>query len=302
MGENKIVVVGSSNTDMVVQSQHLPLPGETVLGTNFIMNPGGKGANQAVAAARLGGDVIFVTRLGDDLFGRKAIDGFKKHHIDTRYVTQDPNSASGVALILVDDQGENSIAVALGANQHLSSKEIKPVLPDLREGMFVLTQLETPTDTVEYLGELASEKKLKLILNPAPAQSLSDDLLRALHMITPNEIEAELLSGIKVSDEKSALAAAKLLRAKGVDTVIITLGSKGAFVLSEELCELIPAAPAKVVDTTAAGDTFNGALVVALNEGQSLRNAVKFANRAAAYSVGILGAQNSAPRRKDIEN
>ena len=297
----KIVVVGSSNTDMVVQSDHLPLPGETVLGKNFIMNPGGKGANQAVVASRLGGNVIFIAKVGDDLFGKEAIDGFQTHGIDTTHISKDPDVASGVALILVDENGENSISVALGANEHLTPKEITPVLDHLTENMFVLTQLETPLPTVEYLGKIALEKKLKLVLNPAPAQPLSDQLLRSLYMITPNEIEAELLSGIKVTDQKSARQAAEVLRSKGVANVIITMGSKGAYVLSEVLDELVPAIPAEVVDTTAAGDTFNGALVVALNEGKDLRTAVAFANRAAAHAVGILGAQASAPLRSDIE-
>ncbi len=302
MAENKIVVIGSSNTDMVVRSDHLPLPGETVVGDQFVMNPGGKGANQAVAAARLGGNVIFVSRVGNDHFGTQAINGFRTHGIDTQFITKDQHLASGVALILVDNAGENSIAVALGANQRLIPSELKPVLPILEEGMFVLTQLETPISTVEYLGTLSRDKKLNLILNPAPAQKLSDELLRSLFLISPNEIEAELLSGTKVVDQESASKAARFLRTKGVNVVIITMGSKGAYVLSDELDEVIPASPARVVDTTAAGDTFNGALVVALNEGKSLKAAIQFANKAAAYAVGILGAQNSIPLRKDIIN
>ncbi|MEM8928186.1 MAG: ribokinase [Bacteroidota bacterium] len=301
MRQQKIIVIGSSNTDMVLKSSRLPLPGETVLGGEFTMNPGGKGANQAVAAARLGGDVIFIARVGNDPFGKQAIEGFKTHGVDTRFITTDDNEASGVALIMVDEKGENSISVALGANGTLNTNHIEPALDELKKSAFVLTQLESPLQTIEYLGEFAQENGLKLVLNPAPAQALSDELLSSLYMITPNEIEAELLSGIKVVDTDSARNAATLLRQKGVNSVIITMGSQGAYVLSDELDELIPAKKVKVVDTTAAGDTFNGALVVALADGKDLKLAVEFANRAAAYAVGILGAQTSAPLRKDIE-
>ncbi len=301
MEKQKIVVVGSSNTDMVLKSNHLPLPGETVLGGKFTMNPGGKGANQAVAAARLQGDVVFISRVGNDLFGKQAIKGFEKHGIDTRFITQDEKEASGVALIMVDEKGENSISVALGANNTLGKSHLQPAKEALKNSAFILTQLEAPLATVEYLGEFARENQLKLILNPAPAQPLSDTLLASLHMLTPNEIEAELLSGVKVVDESSAMTAATILRQKGVGIVIITMGSQGAFVLSDELAELVPSQKVKVVDTTAAGDTFNGALVVALSEGKDLKSAVEFANKAAAYAVEILGAQTSAPSRKDIE-
>ncbi|MEM6801786.1 MAG: ribokinase [Bacteroidota bacterium] len=297
---NKIVVIGSSNTDMVIQSNHLPLPGETVLGGEFTMNPGGKGANQAVVAARLGGEVIFIARVGNDLFGKEAVEGFEKHGIDTSYISMDEETASGIALIMVDEKGENSISVALGANATLTKDYIDAALPQLQESAYVLAQLEIPIASIEYLGKLVREHKFRLVLNPAPAQKLSDELLSVVHIITPNEIEAELLSGIKVSDQESAKAAAEALRQKGVDIVIITMGSQGAYVLSDELDELIPVQKVKVVDTTAAGDTFNGALVVALSEGKSLTSAIAFANRAAAYSVGILGAQASAPSREDL--
>lgn len=301
MKKRNIVVIGSSNTDMVLKSSHLPLPGETVLGGAFTMNSGGKGANQAVAAARLNGEVIFIARVGNDLFGTQAIEGFKKHGVDTRFISKDNANASGVALIMVDEKGENSISVALGANATLSEKHIDLALTEVKESAFVLTQLETPIATIEYVSRLAKKHEFKLVLNPAPAQALSDELLASLYMITPNTIEAELLSGVKVVDEKSARAAAKVLRKKGASIVIITMGNLGAYILSEDLNELVPSTKVKVVDTTAAGDTFNGALVVALSEGQDLKKAVQFANRAAAYAVGILGAQASAPTRADIE-
>ena len=225
MERKKIVVVGSSNTDMVLKSKSLPLPGETVLGGHFSMNPGGKGANQAVAAARLGGSVVFLARVGNDQLGEQAIKGFKGHGIATDFITKDEEMASGVALIMVDEKGENSISVALGANGNLTKDHLQNALPAIKNSAFVLTQLEIPLETVEYLGRITKENDLKLVLNPAPAQELSDDLLESLHMITPNQIEAELLSGIKVTDTASARAAAMMLRNKGVAIVIITMGS-----------------------------------------------------------------------------
>ena len=301
MEQKRIVVVGSSNTDMVLKSNYLPAPGETVLGGTFSMNPGGKGANQAVAAARLGGEVVLVARVGNDQLGEQAIAGFKNHGIATDYISKDDEVASGVALIMVDKKGKNSISVALGANGNLKMEYVQTALPAIVNSAFVLTQLEIPVETVEYLGKIAEEHGLKLVLNPAPAQVLSEELLASLYMITPNQLEAELLSGIKVMDTATARAAALIFRTKGVGIVIITMGSLGAYVLSDTLDELVPTQKVNVVDTTAAGDTFNGALMVALAEGKSLKSAIEFANRAAAFSVGILGAQTSAPTREDIE-
>ncbi len=298
--KGKIVVIGSSNTDMVVQSDHLPKPGETVLGGEFIMNPGGKGANQAVAAARLGGEVTFIARVGEDVFGKEAIKGFQSHGIDTTYTRIDKDSPSGVALIMVDEHGENSISVALGANSSMQKEDIDMAENALNEAKFVLIQLEIPLDVVEHAVRSATRKGLNVVLNPAPAQPLSDDLLSSLYMITPNETEAELLTGIKVDDEISARLAANALQGKGVDIVVITMGSLGAYVLSKELDELIPCPSVKAVDTTAAGDTFNGALVVGLAEGMHLMEAVEFANKAASYSVTIMGAQASTPSRDNL--
>ena len=300
MKPKKIVVVGSSNTDMVIKSKHLPAPGETVLGGEFSMNPGGKGANQAVAAARLKGDVVFVARVGDDDLGRSAVEGFRKHGVDTSYITYDPVAASGVALILVDEMGENSISVALGANATIKTEHLEPTIDVMVDSAYVLTQLESPLEIVEYLAKASVAHGFPLVLNPAPAQPLSDELLSALHIITPNEIEAGLLSGVTVTDEESARKAAQVLRGKGVDIVLITLGGKGAYVLSDEMDELVPAVKTKVVDTTAAGDTFNGALLVALSEGNDLKTSVRFAHAAAAYAVGIMGAQTSAPTRENL--
>jgi len=301
--KNKIVVIGSSNTDMVVQSGKLPKQGETVLGGKFIMNPGGKGANQAVAAARLGGEVTFIAKVGNDVFGKEAIKGFQSHGIDTTYTGIDQDSPSGVALIMVDDNGENCISVALGANSSMQKEDIDRAENALNESKFVLIQLEIPLDVVDYAIRTAVRKGVNVILNPAPAQALSADLLSLLYMITPNETEAELLTGIKVEDEISARSAANVLREKGIDIVVITMGSLGAYILSNELDQLMPCPKVIAVDTTAAGDTFNGALVVGLAEDMHLKEAVEFANKAAAYSVTIVGAQASAPSRNNlIEN
>ncbi|MEM8999188.1 MAG: ribokinase [Bacteroidota bacterium] len=301
MERKKIVVIGSSNTDMVLKSSRLPLPGETVLGDRFTMNAGGKGANQAVTAAKLGGDVVLIAKVGNDMFGEQAISGFDAYGIDTRFISKDEHVASGVALIMVDAQGENSISVALGANAVLSQSDLGPALYLMNEHAYVLMQLEIPMALVEYVAGLSSSLGFRFVLNPAPAQHLPDHILQSLYMITPNIVEAEAFSGIKVNDEASARAAATTLRKKGVEIVVITMGSKGAYVLSDTLDELLPCPKVKAVDTTAAGDTFNGALLVALSEGQSLREAIVFANRAAGYSVGILGAQTSAPTRADID-
>ncbi len=300
MTETKIVVVGSSNTDMVLQSDHLPAPGETVLGGSFSMNAGGKGANQAVAAARLGGHVTFAARVGNDQFGRQAIADFEKEGIDTRYISVDDEKPSGVALILVDSKGENSIAVSLGANDNLSADHITPLLSELPPGTLVLVQLETPLETVNHLAAAARSHHLRLILNPAPADMLPETTLDGLFMITPNTIEAGMLSGISVHNEETAKTAAAKLRSQGVQNVVITLGGKGAYVASEDFNGIIDAFPAEVIDTTAAGDTFNGALAVALSEGKPLTEAVRFGNQAAAHAVGILGAQTSIPTRNEL--
>lgn len=301
MKNRKIVVIGSSNTDMVIQSNHLPTPGETVLGGEFIMNPGGKGANQAVAAAKLSGDVVFIGKVGSDIFGEEAIKGFHSHNINTEYMVMDDKSPSGVALIMVDGQGENCISVALGANLSIHNRDIDNAKVEIAKASFVLIQLEIPLDVVEHTVALAHQENVKVVLNPAPAQFLSDYLLSLLYIITPNETEAEILTGVKIWDEETAREASRILKAKGVEIVIITLGSQGAFVLSNEVDCIIPCAKVNAVDTTAAGDTFNGALVVGLSEGMELKEAVNFAHKAAAYSVTKMGAQVSSPYRSDLK-
>lgn len=301
MNKDRIVVIGSTNTDMVIKAHHLPTPGETILGGDFFMNPGGKGANQVVAVTRLGGNATFIAKIGKDIFGRQAIDILKKEGINTEYVFEDEEKPSGVALITVDEQAENCIVVAPGANATLDRKDIDRAICEIEKADWILMQLETPIDTVKYVAEIAARKNIKVILNPAPASSLPLDLLSRLYMITPNATEAGIIAGIEVTDIASAKNAARIIHQKGVNTVIITLGSVGALIYENERFEVVDSVKVLAVDTTAAGDTFNGALVVALSEGRSVLDAVRFATRAASISVTKLGAQSSIPFRIEIE-
>ncbi|MFZ0472123.1 MAG: ribokinase [Bacteroidales bacterium] len=300
MSKDNILIIGSSNTDMVIKTKKIPVPGETILGGTFLTNPGGKGANQAVAAARLGGKVTFITKCGIDLFGTQAIGLFMKEGIDTRYVVKDYELPSGVALITVDSAGENSIVVAPGSNGNLLQNDIPSTLFERGKYGILLLQLEIPIGTVEYSAISATNNGAKVILNPAPAQKLSDTLLKQLWLITPNETETEILTGISVHDLSSAENAASALQQKGVKNVIITMGSAGAYIKSESFTGMVPGFKVKAVDTTAAGDVFNGAIAVALSEEKSLKEAVEFANKAASISVTRMGAQASAPYRKEI--
>jgi len=302
MNSRKILIVGSSNTDMVIKIQNFPAPGETILGGRFLMNAGGKGANQAVAAARLGGIVTFVGKIGDDIFGKQAVQQLEDEGINVDFVVVDPENPSGVALITVDNKGENSIVVASGSNGTLSPADFDKARTEFNESEFVLMQLETPIPTVEHIARMAWLMQKRVILNPAPAAELSTELLRNLYLITPNETEAELLTGVNVTDEQSALKAATILHGKGVEIVIITMGAAGAFLLADGKSEMIKAPKVEAVDTTAAGDTFNGALVVALSEGQTIQESIAFANKAASISVTRIGAQSSVPYRKEIIN
>lgn len=296
-----IYVVGSSNTDMVVKADKLPSPGETVIGGSFLMNPGGKGANQAVTASRLGGNVTFVASIGNDIFGRQAMQQFQREKINTTFITTDKDHPSGVALINVDAKGENSIAVAPGANAQLSIIKVEQALKSISDHGILLLQLEIPLDTVEYAVEQGYKNNLKVILNPAPANSLSEEVFKHIFVITPNESEAELLTGIRVTNLESAEEAASVLHKKGVRNVVITLGAKGAYLSNDVTKQMIPAPPVTAVDTTAAGDCFNGALAVALSENKSLDAAVAFACKAASISVTRMGAQSSLPYRKELD-
>jgi ribokinase len=291
----KILVVGSSNTDMVIIADHFPAPGETIIGGNFLMNPGGKGANQAVAASRLGGNVSFIGKVGLDVFGKEAIQNLKNEGIDVSGIFQDKEYPSGVAQIIVDKHAENTIVVAPGANNNLFVKDIDECNSIIEDSEIILLQLEIPLQTVEYTAQITSSRGKKVILNPAPAAPLSDQLYAYLYMITPNQTEAEFLTGIKVKDEQTAIQAAEFFHKKGVQKVIITLGADGAFLSTKEISKIITSPKVTAVDTTAAGDTFNGALAVALSQNMDEVEAVEFANKAAAQSVTKIGAQSSIP-------
>jgi len=292
----RIVVLGSSNTDLTVRVPRLPRAGETVLGDALVTAAGGKGANQAVAAARAGGAVTFIARLGRDAFGAQARRGLEAEGIDVRFVGSDARQPSGVALICVAKSGENSIAVAGGANGKLAAADVVRARTAIRAAAVLVVQLEVPLAAVAAGVRLASEHSVLVILNPAPAQRLERALLRRVTILTPNEHEATTLTGAR--DPKRA---ARALLAAGVGTVIVTLGARGAWLASRGGEELIPAFPVRARDTTAAGDVFNGALAVALAEGRPLPAAVRFANAAAALSVTVLGAQPSVPNRPAIE-
>jgi ribokinase len=297
----KIVVVGSSNTDMIIKVDRIPTPGETIIGGEFSIAAGGKGANQAVAAARAGGEVNFVACVGEDMFGEQAVEGFVKDGINIDYVLKTQDYASGVALIFVDQKGENSIGVASGANSQLMPIHIEQAKNSITSADILVMQLETPIETVNTAAKLASENNVKVILNPAPAQTLKDETFKHISILTPNETETELLTGIKVEDENSASEAADALLSRGIETILITLGPRGVFLASSEIREIVPSFEVKAVDTTAAGDVFNGALAVSLAENKPLFDAVRFANAAAALSVTKLGAQPSAPNREEID-
>ncbi len=296
-----ILVIGSSNTDMVVKVDRFPNPGETLLGGEFFMFPGGKGANQAVAAARLGGTVTFLCRVGDDVFGKKALDGFRAEGIDTRLASTDPKLASGVALITVSHQGENEIVVASGANAALSISDLERSGSALRDADIVLTQLEIPLSVVEYTCRECRRLNKSAVLNPAPGQKLTNEILRDLFLITPNETEAEVLTGITLKSDNDLPRVAEALMKSGVSTVVITLGAKGAYFQSEQEQFQISAPSVRAVDTTAAGDVFNGALAVAIAERKDWRSAINFAVKAASLSVTRMGAQSSAPYLRELD-
>ena len=296
----KIIVVGSSNMDMVVKTSHIPVPGETVLSGAFFMNPGGKGANQAVAVARLGAEVVFISRLGNDIFGKQLSQLFSSEGIDISYLVADRTLPSGVALITVDEHGENSIVVASGANAGLSVNDLEPMLPLIDDAAIVLLQLEIPMDVVHFVAAYAAARNVRVILNPAPAAPLSAALLQQVDILTPNETEASMIAGIPVSNIEDAKKAGALIRAKGVKNVIITMGSRGAIICNDSGCEIVDTRKVEPIDTTAAGDVFNGALSVALSEGKTLADAVRFACDAAAISVTRLGAQSSIPYRNEM--
>ena len=296
----KIVVLGSTNTDMVIRGRKIPVPGETVSNGVFMMNPGGKGANQAVAVARLSakrGSCTFIAKVGDDLFGRDTATRMKKDGIAARLVV-DRKEPSGTALILVDAKGQNVISVALGANGTLSPGDVAPFRKEIESAAALLMQLETPIETVAWAAKVAHDAGVSVILNPAPARKLPKSLYRLVDWITPNETESELMTGVKVTDAASAAKATAVLMKRGVGHVVITMGTKGAY--CGDCARLFPAKKVKAIDCVAAGDTFNGALAVALAEGRNCAEAIDFAQKASAIAVTRHGAQSSVPYRREL--
>ncbi len=298
----RVTVVGSLNTDLVIKSPKLPKVGETVLGGEFATFPGGKGANQAVAAARLGADVVMVGCVGSDAFGQRLREGLAAAGIRADRVRVAPEAPSGFALITVDPSGRNTIVAAPGANFHLSREDVLAAREEIFASHVLLLQLEVPLDVVMYAARLARSRDVRVVLDPAPApaQPLPGELYQAVSVINPNEVEAKVLTGIPVSDERRADSAARRLLGLGCEAAVIKLGARGAFLATASTSEYIPGIAVTALDTTAAGDAFAGALAVALAEGTDLPAAVQFANAAGAVSVTRMGAQPSMPTRDEV--
>ncbi|QYN44703.1 ribokinase [Gilliamella sp. ESL0441] len=302
MIDKKLIVLGSVNVDHILNVPTFPQPGETLTGSAYQISFGGKGANQAVAAGRLGANVQFIAAVGNDDLGRKVKLQLKEDHINTHSVTTIDGENTGVALILVNGEGENQIAIYSGANNAVTPEYLLNFADDIINADAILMQLETPLETIEHAAKLAKQHHTQVILNPAPAKQLSDDLLKNIDIITPNETETEYLTGIKVLTILDAQKASSFLHNKGVKIVIITLGDKGAWVSCAGNGELITGFQVKAIDTIGAGDTFNGMLVTALLEGKTLNQAVKYAHAAGALSVTKAGAQTSVPTREEVDN
>lgn len=297
--KGKILVIGSSNTDMTVKSPTIPRPGETVIGGEFKMGAGGKGANQAVAAKRLGGDVTFVCKVGRDLFGDNAVENYRKEGMDVSHVLRS-DKPSGVALILVDGNAENCISVATGANGDLTPDDIEAKSELIRSSSILVLQNEIPIESVLKAARIAHESGSYVILNPAPACSLPEEIFQYVDLMTPNQTESEFYTGIPVNDEASAQKAADTLRAKGVRDIIMTMGGKGSMGFTSDGTFFTPSRKVEAVDTTAAGDTFCGGLAVAISEGKTLPEAAEFATAASALTVQKMGAQESIPYRNNL--
>lgn len=297
----RIVVVGSANTDMILKCERLPKPGETILGGEFAMAAGGKGANQAVAAARLGGEVTFVARLGRDWMGDQALANYRAENINCDFITRDDRASSGVALIMVDRAAENLIGVAPGANSALMPEHVAQAESAIRDAGVLVVQLEIPLETVAAAIRFARQHAVRIILNPAPARALPDEMLQDV-IITPNETEAAILTGQSVTTPTQIESAARALLARGVRAVVITLGERGALWATRAQMQIVPAFRVQAVDTTAAGDAFNGGLAVALARGEEMAAAIRYASAVAALSVTRFGAQPSLPSRVEVDD
>ena len=297
--KGKIVVIGSTNTDMTAFCDRMPLPGETVFGNDFVMGPGGKGANQAVAAKRLGGDVSFICKVGNDIFGENTIRHFKEEGLDVSGIMAS-SKPSGVALIIVDKTAENSIVVASGANNDYTEEDIRKCRPAIESCDIILLQLEIPVPAVLEAARMAHELGKTVVLNPAPASNIPEEIFKYISLFIPNETELEKYSGMPVKDEESARAAAKCLMDKGVGNIIVTMGSKGSLICKGDTAIFVKAHKVEAVDTTGAGDCYCGSLCVGLSEGMTLQEAAEFASKASALSVMKPGAQNAMPYRGEV--
>ncbi len=298
----KITVVGSLNMDLVVNVNTMPKVGQTVIGSNFKEVPGGKGANQAVAMARLNGKVNMIGKVGQDGFGKELLNALKKDKINVEYVKTEKNIASGVALITVNKDADNSIVVAPGANYELKKDDIDKSIDAIKESDIVVTQLEVPIDTVRYVLQKSKELNKYTILNPAPAVKLGDEIIKNVDLLTPNETELEILSGIEIKEDEDILSAAKILINKGVKELIVTLGSKGALYINKDIQKMYKSYKVNAIDTTAAGDSFTGAVAVSLANNENIDKAIDFASKVGALSVTKEGAQSSLPYLEDVIN
>lgn len=302
MNGKKIMVFGSFVVDLTSWAPHFPLPGETVKGNRFKLGPGGKGSNQAVAANRAHGDITLVTKVGNDFFGQVALDFFKNEKMNTQYVLVDNQKETGTALIMVDEEtGQNQILVVSGACDNITDKDIEEADTLINQSDIILLQLEINIDALEKIVDIAHSKGKMIVLNTAPMQNISDDLLQKIDIITPNEIEAGILTHMKIKNEQDAEIAAKILIQKGVKNVVITLGKNGVYVMTPDKKETIPAMKVEAVDTTGAGDAFNGGFVTALSEGMDIFQAAKFGSIVGALSVTKLGTAPAMPYRDEID-
>jgi len=299
--KNSVVVVGSVNVDLTIKSKRLPRPGETILGGGFTTGAGGKGANQAVAAARAGADVRFVARIGADPYGQEMLKRFRAEGISTKHIVRDEASPTGMAFILVDEHGENSIVVASGANARLSLGDVEAARGEIESAGVLLVQLETPLDTIQRAIRIACESNTRVVVNPAPGQHLSKEWLKGVDVITPNRLEAEMLTGTKITNEAALVATARCIQEYGIPTVVITLGHQGAYLAGENGTRMIPSYLVNAIDSTGAGDVFSGSLAAFLAEGTPIEDATRMAVASASISVTRMGAQSSAPLRNEIE-